>query len=87
MVTEISQFQNGKEGGYALEFKHRSKPKNCLIDCIVCFCCCPMEEKMIQDNMEQEIECPCCYDIMALSSNFDRLCYLCQECNLSLLIN
>jgi hypothetical protein len=45
------------------------------------------EEKMIQDNMEQEIECPRCYDIMALSSNFDRLCYLCQECNLSLLIN
>jgi len=45
------------------------------------------EEKMIQDNMEQEIECPRCYNIMALSSNFDRLCYLCQECNLSLLIN
>ncbi|MGA8911753.1 MAG: hypothetical protein WB443_02725 [Nitrososphaeraceae archaeon] len=34
------------------------------------------EEKMIQDNMEQEIECPRCYDIMALSSDFDRLCYL-----------
>jgi len=45
------------------------------------------EGKMIQDNMEQEIECPRCYDIMALSSDFDRLCYLCQECNLSLLIN
>ena len=45
------------------------------------------EEKKIQDNMEQEIECPRCYDIMALSSDFDRLCYLCQECSLSLLIN
>jgi hypothetical protein len=44
------------------------------------------EEKIIKD-VEQEIECPRCYDIMALSSNFDRLCYLCQECNLSLLIN
>jgi len=22
MVNEISQFQNGKEGGYALDFKH-----------------------------------------------------------------
>jgi hypothetical protein len=45
------------------------------------------EEKMIQDNMEEEIECPRCYDIMALSSDFDRLCYVCQECSLSLLIN
>ena len=45
------------------------------------------EEKKIQDNIEQEIECPRCYDIMALSSDFDRLCYLCQECSLSLLIN
>jgi len=45
------------------------------------------EEKMIQDNMEEEIECPRCYDIMALSSDFDRLCYHCQECSLSLLIN
>ena len=38
-------------------------------------------------SIEQEIECPRCYDIMALSSDFDRLCYLCQECSLSLLIN
>jgi hypothetical protein len=45
------------------------------------------KEKMIQDSMEQEIECPRCYDTMALSSDFDKLCYLCQECSLSLLIN
>jgi hypothetical protein len=45
------------------------------------------EEKMIQDNMEQEIECPRCCEMMALSSDFEWLCYLCQECNLSLLIN
>jgi hypothetical protein len=44
------------------------------------------EEKIIKD-IEQEIECPRCYDMMALSSDFDRLCYFCQECNLSLLIN
>jgi hypothetical protein len=44
------------------------------------------EKKMLQD-LEQEIECPRCYDIMSLSSNFDSLCYFCQECNLSLLIN
>ena len=44
------------------------------------------EKKMLQD-LEQEIECPRCYDIMSLLSNFNGLCYFCQECNLSLLIN
>ena len=42
---------------------------------------------IIHNNIEQEIECPCCYDIMALSSDFDKMSYFCQECNLSLLIN
>ena len=37
-------------------------------------------------NMEQEIECPRCYDIMTLSSNFDRLGYVCQECDLLLVM-
>jgi len=44
------------------------------------------EEKIIKD-IEQEIECPSCCEMMALSSDFERLCYLCQECSLSLLIN
>ena len=45
-------------------------------------------KQMIHDNnIEQEIECPRCYYIMALSSDFDKLSYFCQECNLSLLIN
>jgi hypothetical protein len=35
-------------------------------------------------DIEPEIECPRCYDIMALSSDFDRLYYFCEECNLSL---
>src|ERR1051325_6283898 len=40
MVTEISQFQNGKEGSYALDFKHMEwDPKNYLIDGLFCFCC------------------------------------------------
>ena len=38
-------------------------------------------------NMEQEIECPRCYDIMTLSSDFDRLGYICQECDLLLVMN
>ena len=45
------------------------------------------ERIKIHDNIEQEIECPRCYDIMELSSDFDKLSYFCQECNLSLLIN
>jgi hypothetical protein len=44
------------------------------------------ERKILQD-IEQEIECPRCYDIMVLSSNFDSVRKFCQECNLSLLIN
>jgi hypothetical protein len=38
------------------------------------------EDKTIKD-IEQEIECPRCYDVMTLSSNFDRLGYVCQECD------
>ena len=37
-------------------------------------------------SMEQEIECPRCSDIMTLTSDFDRLLYLCQECDLSLIM-
>jgi hypothetical protein len=39
-------------------------------------------EDQITKNMEQEIECPRCYDVMTLSSDFDRLGYFCQECDL-----
>ncbi|HET7345635.1 MAG TPA: hypothetical protein VFJ05_07175 [Nitrososphaeraceae archaeon] len=38
-------------------------------------------------EIETEIECPRCHDIMTLSYDFDRLYYFCEECNLSLLIN
>ena len=40
------------------------------------------EENGLIENMEQEIECPRCYDIMTLSSDFDELGYICQECEL-----
>jgi hypothetical protein len=36
--------------------------------------------------IEREIECPRCYDVMALSSEFDKLLYFCQECGLSLVM-
>jgi hypothetical protein len=37
-------------------------------------------------SIEQEIECLRCSDIMILTSDFDRLLYLCQECHLSLVM-
>jgi hypothetical protein len=44
------------------------------------------EEEEVNKNIEQEIECPRCYDLMALSSDFDKLLYFCQECGLSLVM-
>lgn len=44
------------------------------------------EEHSTTKDVEQEIECPRCYDVMALSSDFDRLLYFCQECGLSLVM-
>ena len=40
----------------------------------------------ILKNMEQEIECPRCNDIMTLTSDFDKLGYFCQECDLLLVM-
>jgi late competence protein required for DNA uptake (superfamily II DNA/RNA helicase) len=44
----------------------------------------------VNDNkkieIENEIECPRCHDIMTLSSEFNRLCYFCDECSFSLQI-
>jgi hypothetical protein len=43
-------------------------------------------EDQITKNIEQEIECPRCSDIMTLSSDFDKLGYICQECDLLLVM-
>jgi len=43
-----------------------------------------------EDNnmpIEYEIGCPRYHDIMILSSQFDRLCYLCEECSFSLYLS
>ena len=42
------------------------------------------EKKNNNLDLEQEIECPRCHNIMTLSSQFDRLCYLCKECDFHL---
>jgi hypothetical protein len=43
-------------------------------------------DDQIIKSIESEIECPRCYDIMTLSSDFDRLLYICQEYDLSLVM-
>ena len=43
-------------------------------------------EDQIVKNIEQEIECPRCSDMMTLSSDFDKLGYICQECDLLLVM-
>ena len=38
-------------------------------------------------GVEHEIECPRCHDIMTLQSEFDRLGYVCEECDFLLYFN
>jgi hypothetical protein len=45
-----------------------------------------IEEDKSSNDLEQEIECPRCYDVMTLSSNFDSLGYVCQECDFLLVM-
>ena len=42
------------------------------------------EEEQTINETEQEIECPRCHDVMAISSDFDKLLYFCQVCSFSL---
>ena len=55
----------------------------------------PLADLLLQDeeksderlrNIEQEIECPRCNDIMMLTSDVDTLGYMCQECDLLLVM-
>jgi acetyl-CoA carboxylase beta subunit len=44
------------------------------------------EEDKTTNDIEHEIECPRCHDIMTLSSDFDKLLYVCQQCDLLLMM-
>ena len=39
---------------------------------------------LFENNLENEIECPRCHDMMTLCSDFDFLYYKCEECHLPL---
>jgi cytochrome c-type biogenesis protein CcmH/NrfF len=43
-------------------------------------------EDQLTNEIEQEIECPRCSDTMTLSSDFDKLGYTCQGCDLLLIM-
>jgi hypothetical protein len=45
------------------------------------------EEKSSNREVDHEIGCPRCHDIMTLQSEFDRLGYFCEECDLLLYLN
>lgn len=40
-----------------------------------------LEQVHAKDIIEYEIDCPRCYDIMILCSDFDNLYYVCQNCD------
>jgi hypothetical protein len=45
------------------------------------------EEELVVETLQEldhEIECPKCNDVMVLSADFDSLCYLCEQCKFSL---
>jgi formylmethanofuran dehydrogenase subunit E len=44
------------------------------------------EEDKTTKDIEQEIECSRCHDIMTLSSDFDKLLFVSQECDLLLMM-
>jgi hypothetical protein len=46
----------------------------------------PLQTEKEPPEIETEIECPRCYDIMILSYDFDGIYYFCEECNMSLSI-
>lgn len=43
-----------------------------------------IQQKPVRDDIENEIECPRCYDMMTLCSDFDNLSYLCDSCEFCL---
>jgi hypothetical protein len=40
-----------------------------------------VEHGQVKEIIENEIDCPRCYDIMTLCSDFDNLYYVCENCD------
>jgi Zn finger protein HypA/HybF involved in hydrogenase expression len=39
------------------------------------------KENLVLSELDMEIECPRCNDVMELNSNFDTLVYFCDSCS------
>ena len=46
-----------------------------------------LKEKTDNLSITLEMECPRCHDTMILCSEFNRLCYLCEECSFCLALS
>jgi len=42
------------------------------------------QENWTRENIEMEIECPRCKDVMTLCSTFNSFCYVCNHCSFCL---
>jgi len=42
------------------------------------------QENWTKENIEMEIECPRCKDVMTLCSTFNSFCYVCNHCSFCL---
>ena len=47
----------------------------------------PKEEDVLVEQLDFEIQCPRCGDVMELFSEFDHLSYYCGSCRLELNVN
>ncbi len=47
----------------------------------------PDKEDELQEELNFEIECPRCSDVMELFSEFDQLSYYCGSCQLEMNVN
>jgi hypothetical protein len=57
------------------------KPENPVLEVIEESSPQEQKEEPVLPELDMEIECPRCNDIMELQSNFDELVYTCESCS------
>jgi hypothetical protein len=59
----------------------KTEPENQLLKTIEESSLPEQKEEPVLSELDMEIECPRCNDIMELNSNFDTLVYSCESCS------
>ena len=59
----------------------KMKPENPVLEVIEESSPQEQKEEPVLPELDMEIECPRCNDIMELQSNFDELVYTCESCS------